>query len=83
MVHHQSDIILSILSHISSLGDEVADKLMVPFSGTLLVRGLRVAEEDPRSLNAVRRKFNMCRIRELTAVIRKAELKDVAETFMA
>jgi hypothetical protein len=83
MVHHHGDISLSILAHISSFRDEIADELMVSFSGAFLEGGLRITEEDPGSAQTVRCEFNMCRIGKLTSIVSKAELENAGEPFMS
>ena len=43
MVHHKRNIILSVFAQISALWNEASDEFMVPLTGALLVRSIRIA----------------------------------------
>ena len=43
MVHHKRNIILSVFAQINALWNETSDEFMVPLTGALLVRSIRIA----------------------------------------
>lgn len=83
MIHHQADVVLRVDVKGSAFGNETADEFVIALSRTFLPGRLRIAVKDPGAAVPFRVQLDSRRIGELTAVIRKYDLKDLLEMVSA